>query len=542
MLRLNLYILTLSVATAACTSVPEDTRLRLAGQGKKLSYSELAGYTNAKTKSVSRSRYSPSGERISYFASATPLPTLAKAPAVESPESSDEDEKATCTTESIKQLKAYQHLASQLTTNQQQRVEPSVLATLKLPYASACSEERASETLKALAKVQKGIPGRVGVLLPLTATRAKLATNIVEGLRAAFKDAGAPMEQNVALKDSSGGNKVVERLYAELLLIDKAVIIVGGLEKAEAETLSRLSRETSTPTLLLNRERALVHNSPLTYRVYPDEVRLADALAEAAKQRKFTKLAILKPASGKSDELAKLFAAAVKAKGGQIIRELVYTTGNYDSMSQTTKMLFRTDPSERREEFQKAYKDAKKKAEAEKVPFDPRMVLLPPIIDFDAVFLPDDFRTARHFAKLIKYQQVEKMPMIGNHEWRSPALIEPWDDFLEGGIFADFVGSYADVPASIAAPVLGSPYFISPQAVVATDFRLIGYRAGRIAGMISKRRAETRPAVAAMLAEESVPAKDGSSKKPLFGQDRINLWPTYVFSVIKNGVKLDLQR
>src|SRR5690606_24878972 len=102
------------------------------------------------------------------------------------------------------------------------------------------------------------------------------------------------------------------------------------------------------------------------------------------------------------------------------------------------------------------YQRARRAAEAQRVPFDPRMVVLKPIVNFDAVLLPDDFRTARHFAKLFKFHQVDKLTMIGNHEWRSPALVEPYDDFLEGSFFADFIGSYAKLPAAVSAPTAGS--------------------------------------------------------------------------------------
>src|SRR5690606_8271449 len=142
------------------------------------------------------------------------------------------------------------------------------------------------------------------------------------------------------------------------------------------------------------------------------------------------------------------------------------------------------------------------------------------IVDVDAVFLPDDFRSVRHFAKLFKYFGVEKLAMIGNHEWRSPALIEPFDEFLEGSIFADFIGSYADIPRPLRVPVMGSPYFIHPENVIGVDFQLIGYRVARTAALASQNPAVKRRHLARMMLQLSSDAESFFGNGPIFDRER----------------------
>ena len=167
------------------------------------------------------------------------------------------------------------------------------------------------------------------------------------------------------------------------------------------------------------------------------------------------------------------------------------------------------------------------------------MVLLKPMIEFDAVFIPDDFRTVRHFAKLFRYHMVGHMPLIGNHEWRSPALIDPYDDFLDGSIFGDFIGSYTNLPGRISAPTVASPYFVSPEQVTTVDFQLIGYRAGKAAGMARQAARPNRRQLAdAMLTFTS--DKDGFfGRGRVFDQERHSQWPTYLFTIVKNTLVLD---
>lgn len=393
--------------------------------------------------------------------------------------------------------------------------------------------------MKLVAESLDNHSGRIGVILPLTGSRAKFANYVLQGMRAAFNEAGVNFDQAVILKDSAGMPKNAEARLAELVFKDRAMMVVGGLDKAEADALAPWSQSLQVPIVLMTRNRDATAQSSFAFTLYPDEKRLADTLASAAKKRNFRRIAVLRPAGGKSDKVAEYFKKSIVAQGGTINYDLVYTPGNFDSMQAVSRELFKTEAAERTEEWRAAYRKARKQAEKEKVPFDPRMVVLKPIVDFDAVFVPDDFRTVRHFVKLFKFHMVDKLPMIGNHEWRSPALIEPYEEFLDGSIFADFIGSYSKLPATVSAPTLSSPYFVAPQNVVPVDFQLIGYRAGKAARMVQMQKQTTRRQVpAAMLALKS----DQSTffgNGAVFDAERHSNWPTYLFSVSKAGLVLE---
>ena len=54
-------------------------------------------------------------------------------------------------------------------------------------------------------------------------------------------------------------------------------------------------------------------------------------------------------------------------------------------------------------------KDAKKVNPQDKVPKD----LLPPIVDFDAIFIPDDPKTVGQISAMLAYNDVTKIPFVG---------------------------------------------------------------------------------------------------------------------------------
>lgn len=432
-------------------------------------------------------------------------------------------------------------LLAMIDASTQAQVNPTLIQISQGQNPQACGpQDQRVRTLQALADTLAGQGKRIGIVLPLSGPRAKLSTWVLEGMRAAFADANIAFDQNIILRDSGGSSHQTDRALAELILKDRVSLVIGGLDPHDAETLAKRSAEFGIPTILLARERELLNRSNFAFRIYPDEQHLAKTLAKAAKAKNWQKIAILKPASGKSDAIVRYFEEAMLSLGGEVLTKVTYTAGDFESMSAAVKQLFHIDPAKRRDEYQEAYKTAQDLALQSGMPFDPRTVLLKPIIDADAVFLPDDFRTARHFAKLFKFQRVDRLPMIGNHEWRSPGLLEAFDESFDGAIFADFIGSYASLPASIAAPTTGSPYFINPQAVVPTDFKLIGYRTAKVASEIAQQTPLNRLQLARYLQSLVQKSDDqGSNKSSIFAADRNVVWPTYVFSVHRDGLSLN---
>lgn len=527
-------ILVLALVLTSCSfSLFAHDELQLSGFGKHLSLNEISGYEGSSAPSTPASSRSPAhGAKLSASPSGsknTPFQVAING------------HQRQCQQALHLWLPKIKPLMAMLDSTAQAQIDPALIQLAGGANPKACGPQADRiRTLQALAEFLGGRAGRIGLILPLTGPRGKLSTWIIEGMRAAFADANLAFDSLVILRDSAGGSQQIERAFADLILKERASLIIGGLDLGDAEILAQRSAEFGIPTILLTREREILNRSQFAFRIYPDEQRLAETLANTAKQRNWHKIAVLKPAGGKSDAITRYFAQALASQGGEVTATLTYTAGDFDSMSAAVRQLFQTDPSKRRDEYQEAYRTAREQAEQSGLPFDPRSIILKPIVEVDAVFLPDDFRTARHFAKLIKFQRVDRLPLIGNHEWRSPGLLEAFDELFEGAIFADFIGSYARIPASIAAPIAGSPYFINPQAVVPTDFRLIGYRTAKVASQMTQQNAYNRLQLGRHM--QSLTQKNLDTSKNdshIFAADRNILWPTYVFNVHKNGLTLE---
>jgi ABC-type branched-subunit amino acid transport system substrate-binding protein len=58
-----------------------------------------------------------------------------------------------------------------------------------------------------------------------------------------------------------------------------------------------------------------------------------------------------------------------------------------------------------------------------------------PIIDFDAVFIPDNFDRVAMIAPQLAYHDVIYVLLMGTSLWQSPHLIEMAEDYVQGAVF-----------------------------------------------------------------------------------------------------------
>ena len=433
----------------------------------------------------------------------------------------------------------YGALFAQLPTGSYAKTN-TTLEQLSFATSVQCDDPNLRKALmQAAIDVVNNHSSRVGVILPLTGAYAKQATYVVNGLRAAFEESGASFDKLVVLKDSGSQPSGVASRLAELVFKDRVTMVIGGFEREAAVTLVEWSERLLLPVMILHRERELINSAKYAYSVYPDEERLASTLAVASRERNFKRIALLKPNSGRADKMTAYFKAAVLASGGKVVAELTYTSNQFESMQAAAKTLLHTEMRGREKEYRQAYQAAKAAAQAEGVAFNAKMVVLKPVLDIDAVFIPDDFRSVRYFAKIFKFNQVDKLALIGNHEWRSPALLEPYDEFLNGSIFGDFIGSYKKLPAAISAPTLAaSPFFVDPQMVQAVDFQVVGYRAGRIAKAVVLLPGLNRRAIPRTMARLNGDQAGLPTNGLVFDKDRHSYWPTYVFGIAPHELRL----
>lgn len=391
-------------------------------------------------------------------------------------------------------VRYYQGLFDQLPPSV--KANPPINAATKLMTVKRDDCSRKSSARQLLSLIVKALAyhnRKIGVLLPNGGDTKHSAEAVLEGMKAAL---GPDIfSRQVIVKNTLGQLVHLQRALAELVFIENISIIIGGATKAEATHLLPYAGRLMLPILIMSQRLPSYKYNRNAFYVFPNLNTLVEKIVNHAISQNYQKIALLLPSQSSSSKLVDLLALRFKEAGIDANMQFFYTPNDYPSMELAAKKIFKIDPGERAEELAEIVKRAKERAQKNKEKFNPNLISLPPIIDVDAIFIPDNFRTVRHFAKIFQYLGVKKINLIGNQKWRAFGLIQPPEPFLEGAVFVDYIGSYENIPRGIKVQeIIGaSKYFVSPTETFKVDYMIIGYHAIDLAtkalqGKMLKRR------------------------------------------------------
>ena len=225
--------------------------------------------------------------------------------------------------------------------------------------------------------------------------------------------------------------------------------IITDLPRAQMRNFLTVCQDYHVPILYLAPRHK--DDTYLLRSIYPDFHHLVRKAVVEMQRRRFKRIAMLHSThNGNVRRYVKHYA---KAAGLQVT-VAAYRRDDYDSMSRAVQRLF---------EVQEETVDTAEEGKTE--------VVYRQLQQFDAVFLPDDFKILKYFVKLFQYYTLASMPVIGLHHWRSPQQVTD-KNLLQDGFYVDFIGSYAQLPRGLSTTATPT----SLAAIKQIDQRLLGYR------------------------------------------------------------------
>ena len=225
--------------------------------------------------------------------------------------------------------------------------------------------------------------------------------------------------------------------------------IITDLPRTKMRNFMTLCHDYHVPILYLGQRRK---DDPYLMRsIYPDFRRLVRKAVSEMQRRGFQHIAMLNNTqNGTVQQHVRRYAQAA----GLQFTLATYQRDDFDAMSRAVQSLFAV---------QEETVDTEQEGKTE--------VVYRQLRQFDAVFLPDDFKILKYFVKLFQYYTLAEIPVIGLHHWRSPPQVAD-QNLLKDGFFIDFIGSYAKLPQGLSATTAPT----SLDTIRQIDQRLLGYR------------------------------------------------------------------
>jgi len=387
-------------------------------------------------------------------------------------------------------------------------------------------------------------PNLVGIVLPLTGDLKGFADQALNGIALTLDLQGRGKVQ-VEVVDTRGEPDVAAEAV-EQLAQKGAIAVLGPLGIAEGLAAATRAQQLGVPMISLSRADGLTSLGEYIFRDMPTSNAQARAVAEYAQKKLNAKsFGILQPDSAYGDEMARYFWDAVDAGGSEVRAFEHYPLRTTTFKPFVQRMVGRSpeDLDERQQFSEQAEKITKEISD----PYRRRKALSQlrnqqaPIVDFDAVFIPDAARTVRLIAPAIaaedvittgcdtrelevvkrttKNEQLRTVQLLGTSLWDSPDLVDERSGvarYVQCSIFVDVFFANSERPATrkfvdeFSTTYRRPPGFLEAHAYDA---------AGLLKRILEERRPQSRDELRAALANAGKPF-EGAAGDTVFGKDR----------------------
>ena len=281
---------------------------------------------------------------------------------------------------------------------------------------------------------------RIGAVLPLSGPSAKIGQRSLKGLQLGlgfYKNKDNPFE--LVILDSHGQQDKARKAVQTLVIKHHVIAIVGGILSRTAGVLAEEAQNFGVPALLLTQKSKItqtghyIFQNSLTSSLIADQ--LTDFLTTQLKARRF---AILYPNDPYGVDYANAFWSAVEKKGGTITGAQFYKPGETDfngPIRRLTGTYYLKDRIEEYKDTLKTWYIKKSYLSTRRTP--PPKNILPPIVDFDILFIPDSLKTLNLIAPHIVYNDIKDIKLAGPNLWNQKKLLIKNSKYVKNIIFAD---------------------------------------------------------------------------------------------------------
>lgn len=308
-------------------------------------------------------------------------------------------------------------------------------------------------------------PRTIGVVLPLSGRFDQYGQRALAAVKMAL---GNDPTIKLVIKDTRGEPAAVAQAVEDLVLVDHVIAVVGTLFGHEALSAAQKAEELSVPLVSLSFREGLPQIGPFVFRTALTVKAQARELARVAfEELGFSRFALMYPRNAYGQEFVRAFWDEVDRRKGEIRGAEVYENDQTTFTEVARRLVGRYWLNARAD-----YKEQLAQLRAKNLPqhrvnaeVERLVKRLPPVIDFDAIVIPDssqklgliapalaveDVVTTHDPKELDKIKKATSNPnvhpvtLIGASTWNSQQTLDSCERYCEGAVFVD--GFYPDSP------------------------------------------------------------------------------------------------
>lgn len=291
--------------------------------------------------------------------------------------------------------------------------------------------ERIDEELS----VEKGV---LGCLLPLSGPFAIYGQEVLNGIQLGlgiFTGPATGQSLELIIKDTRGTEQGAVFGVEELAKEEKVMAIIGPLASKPTVAAAKKAQELGVPIITLTQKQDITAHGEMVFRNFLTPSREVKRLLEkVVNDMGLNRFAILYPDNTYGRFLTGLFWDEVERVGAEIRAVESYSPEQTDFAVEIKKMVGLHHPRPawvQQTLIQKRSMEWENLMEEEQnIGEEPE-----PIVDFDAVFVPDNPQQVALIAPQFPFHNIFDVLFLGTSLWQSPELIETAGDYVQGAIF-----------------------------------------------------------------------------------------------------------
>lgn len=302
------------------------------------------------------------------------------------------------------------------------------------------------EARRILARVDEEISvctRRIGCLLPISGPFRIYGEETLNGIQMAaapWLGEDSDSEIELLIRDTRGDADAAAAAVEELVRENRVMALIGPLSSKAAQAAAVKAQELGVPIITMTQKEDLPRVGEMVFRNFlTPSMQVKAVLDQAVHTLGFRRFGILFPDNPYGRHFMNLFWDGLDALDCEVTAVESYAPGKTDFAHEVRRMVglyYPRPPSVvRMLEERKAQSDLPEEEEDQDE--------LEPIVDFDAVFIPDNSERVALIAPQFPFHRILGVRFIGTSMWQSEALIELAGNYVQGallptGFFPEF--------------------------------------------------------------------------------------------------------
>ncbi len=295
------------------------------------------------------------------------------------------------------------------------------------------------EMMDQLESVRRVEAKTIGVVLPMSGKHAAISQKTLRGIQMGLGlYNNYPSSFKLAVIDSEGNPDNARRGVERLVREDNVIAVIGSVLSKTAPAVAAKASELGVPSIALSQKAGITDAGPNVFRnSLTSEMQVRYLVKVAMEEMGMKKFAVLFPNDLYGVEFANIFWDEVLARGGQIVGAQNYSNKETDFRYPIQRLVSTYYVEGRADEYKmrlKEWADAQTKKSVRNTPPDD---LLPPIVDFDAIFIPDSVKAMGQISAMLSFNGVKGVKLLGTNLWNVPGVAKRAGHFANNLMFVD---------------------------------------------------------------------------------------------------------